>query len=134
VHVNALLILGLIYCQDYSRGREKARIYFACNQPLFSASISVDNIDLLLNNIFLAQVGTIIHEFKIALFSGEDCHIPSYSERMIEPFVVKVYARWHNEFLNNIFGSFDNLISREGFIENLARVSWKFFDRVDIEN
>ena len=53
VHINALLLLGVLHCLDQSDGAEKARIYYLCCDGSFADILAVEDDDLRICTTFL---------------------------------------------------------------------------------
>ena len=124
ISMNALLILGILFCAKSSTAEDKARIFYTSVQPEFEEKISVMDQDLKMNTMFLIQCSTIIKRFwsecyQIEKDSGEMIDTSVIGKEIKSKIVQHTLKKLYKKFMNEMFTKFNNKLSREDMIKNL---------------
>ena len=129
ISVNALVLIGCLNCSG--KDIEKADVFYRVVQPEMLPRIYVSDRDIRMSLLFMINMATILFymQGKIAR-DGHDT-----TEFDVEFFKRKmflyeiVFEAIIEQFDEDMFGPFENSISRERFKHQLAQDGWKYFDR-----
>jgi hypothetical protein len=111
VSMNALLLLGILFCAQDGNTADRARIFYLTVQPEFEEKLSVMDQDLRASCTFLVQASTIIKQFWGAcanVKNGDTVDSDLFEEELEKETVAKSYISVSRDLGNGIFNDYDN--------------------------
>ena len=96
-------------------------------QPILP-TISIGNKDLKKAFIFMVILATVIEDMSNDIQNNHEINVDyqKYQDRAEQDRLV--YEKLFDDFIDELFGEFDNRIKKEKFIANLDDAAWKYFD------
>ena len=96
-------------------------------QPVLP-TISIGNKDLKKAFIFMVILATVIEDMSNDIQNNHEINVDyqKYQDRAEQDRLV--YEKLFDDFIDELFGEFDNRIKKEKFIANLDDAAWKYFD------
>ena len=96
-------------------------------QPVLP-TISIGNKDLKKAFIFMVILATVIEDMSNDIQNNHEINVDyqKYQDRAEQDRLV--YEKLFDDFIDEIFGEFDNRVKKEKFIANLDDAAWKYFD------
>ena len=97
-------------------------------QP-YLETISIGNKDLKAAFIFLVILSTVVEDMSNDIQNNNDINVDyqKYEERVEQNKLV--YEKMFDDFIDDIFGEFDNRVKKEEFIDNLDDAADKYLDQ-----